>query len=204
MQQSKQEQRIHARRNQILDAAGRVFAQKGFHPATIKDIAREAGIADGTVYIYFESKSAVLLGMFERMTEAARQTIDPATLADMDLRSFIKAYLYHPLMAVQDDNFELFRVIVSESMVNDELRVFYYQNIIEPTIVLAETRFRQWAEHHAIDPDRISVILHALSSMVLGLKLQRIMGDTTLAAHWDALPDLLADLLLDGIRSDQA
>ena len=38
-----------ARRNQILDAATKVFAEKGFHPTTIKDIATEAGIADGTI-----------------------------------------------------------------------------------------------------------------------------------------------------------
>ena len=44
-----------ARRNQILDAATKVFAEKGFHSTTIKDIAREAGIADGTIYNYFGS-----------------------------------------------------------------------------------------------------------------------------------------------------
>ena len=42
-----QELLITTRRNQILDAATKVFAEKGFHPTTIKDIAREAGIADG-------------------------------------------------------------------------------------------------------------------------------------------------------------
>ena len=47
MKDSIQEQLIAARRNQILDAATKVFAEKGFHPTTIKDIAREAGIADG-------------------------------------------------------------------------------------------------------------------------------------------------------------
>ena len=44
-----------ARRKQILDAATQVFAEKGFHRATIKDIARVAGIADGTIYTYFDS-----------------------------------------------------------------------------------------------------------------------------------------------------
>jgi AcrR family transcriptional regulator len=56
-----QELLITARRNQILDAATKVFAEKGFHPTTIKDIAREAGIADGTIYNYFENKTATIL-----------------------------------------------------------------------------------------------------------------------------------------------
>ncbi len=39
-----------ARRTQILDAAITVFSEKGFHRATIKEMARVAGIADGTIY----------------------------------------------------------------------------------------------------------------------------------------------------------
>ncbi|NJM77475.1 MAG: helix-turn-helix transcriptional regulator [Acaryochloridaceae cyanobacterium RU_4_10] len=69
-----QEQLIVARRNQILDAAAKVFAEKGFHPATIRDVAREASIADGTIYNYFKNKSALLLGILERMRESVMQT----------------------------------------------------------------------------------------------------------------------------------
>src|ERR1700752_3480931 len=56
-----------ARRKQILDAATQVFAEKGFHRATIKEIARVAGIADGTIYTYFVSKTEVLLGILHRL-----------------------------------------------------------------------------------------------------------------------------------------
>lgn len=49
MKDSIQEQLVAARKKQILDAATKVFAAKGFHSTTIKDIAREAGIAGGTI-----------------------------------------------------------------------------------------------------------------------------------------------------------
>ncbi|MDX1990860.1 MAG: helix-turn-helix domain-containing protein [bacterium] len=65
-----QQQLIAARRNQILDAAAVVFAEKGFHPTTIRDVAKQAGIADGTIYNYFDSKPALLLGIFERMRDS--------------------------------------------------------------------------------------------------------------------------------------
>ena len=45
-----QEQLIQARRDQILKAAVAVFAEKGFQKATIRDVAKMAGIADGTIY----------------------------------------------------------------------------------------------------------------------------------------------------------
>ncbi|MFL7790868.1 MAG: helix-turn-helix domain-containing protein, partial [Anaerolineae bacterium] len=47
------QQLIEARRNQILDAAAAVFAEKGFHRTTTKEIASRAGIAEGTIYNYF-------------------------------------------------------------------------------------------------------------------------------------------------------
>jgi AcrR family transcriptional regulator len=57
-----QELLVTARHNQILGAATTVFAEKGGHRATIKDVARAAGIADGTIYTYFSSKTEVLQG----------------------------------------------------------------------------------------------------------------------------------------------
>jgi TetR/AcrR family fatty acid metabolism transcriptional regulator len=51
--------------DRILDAAIEVFAEKGFHNARISDIARKAGVADGTIYLYFRNKDDVLLSIFE-------------------------------------------------------------------------------------------------------------------------------------------
>ena len=42
--------------HRIIEAATKVFAKKGFYQAKISEIAREAGVADGTIYIYFENK----------------------------------------------------------------------------------------------------------------------------------------------------
>ena len=57
------------RRGQILDAAARVFVAKGPSAATISDIASEAGVAHGTVYLYFDSKEQLLSGLGDRYTE---------------------------------------------------------------------------------------------------------------------------------------
>lgn len=69
----------------ILDAAIEVFAEKGFHHARISDIARRAGVADGTIYLYFRNKDDVLLTIFEEkmgiliagVREALRGVSDP-------------------------------------------------------------------------------------------------------------------------------
>ena len=57
---AKHEQYAEARRDQILDAALRIFARKGFAESTVDEIAVEAGLAKATLYLYFPSKEALL------------------------------------------------------------------------------------------------------------------------------------------------
>ena len=55
---------------QIIDAAIRVFARTGYYNSRVSDIAREAGIASGTIYLYFKTKDEILVTLFrERMAE---------------------------------------------------------------------------------------------------------------------------------------
>ncbi|GAB4529036.1 MAG: fatty acid metabolism transcriptional regulator FadR [Anaerolineae bacterium] len=200
MKDSIQEQLIVARRNQILDAAVAVFAQKGFHPTTVKDVAREAGIADGTIYNYFKNKTALLLGIFERMQASVQQGDTRTSLEAMDVRTFMHVFLSQPLVALRTDNFELFRVIVSEMMVNDELRTLYQERILQPTIASAEQVLQQWVENGAIKPVDVGLTVRALSGMVMGLMIESILGDALLEAKWDELPNFLTDLLMDGLE----
>lgn len=55
-----------ARREHILDAALSCFARGGFHATTMQDICKEAGVSPGAVYIYFDSKEALIAGLCER------------------------------------------------------------------------------------------------------------------------------------------
>lgn len=55
-----------ARREHILDAAERCFAQAGFHRTTMHDICRMAGVSPGALYVYFDSKEALIEGIVER------------------------------------------------------------------------------------------------------------------------------------------
>jgi TetR/AcrR family fatty acid metabolism transcriptional regulator len=49
---------------QIIDAAVRVFARNGYYNSKVSDIAREAGIASGTIYLYFKTKDEILVTLF--------------------------------------------------------------------------------------------------------------------------------------------
>jgi TetR/AcrR family fatty acid metabolism transcriptional regulator len=188
-----------ARRERILDAAARIFAAKGFHPATIRDVAREAGIADGTIYNYFENKTALLLGVFDRMRERVGGDPLAVDLSGLDFRGVLRLYFAAPLLALQGDNFALFRVIASEMMVNAELRDLFYARVFGPMLAGGEVLLRSLAAHHQISAEALPLTVRALSGMIFGVILERIMGDPTLEAEWERVPDALADLIINGI-----
>ena len=55
--------------HQILEAAIKVFARQGFHQSTVAQIAKEAGVADGTIYLYFKNKDDILVQFFNYKTK---------------------------------------------------------------------------------------------------------------------------------------
>jgi len=81
----------------MLNAAGIVFARLGFYKATISQIAAEAGVADGTIYLYFKNKDDILYQFMNyksgRFFEIMRQAVDGTDPADLKLRKLIRCHL---------------------------------------------------------------------------------------------------------------
>jgi TetR/AcrR family fatty acid metabolism transcriptional regulator len=85
------------KREAILRAATSVFAHNGYFNSKVADIAREAGVADGTVYLYFKSKEDILHSIFDRSVEegldAARKRIERVTDPKEKLRQIAALHL---------------------------------------------------------------------------------------------------------------
>jgi AcrR family transcriptional regulator len=66
---------VHRRHEQIFQAASRVFISRGYHAATVREIAGEAGLSLGSLYSYIRTKEDILYLVFERLTTALREEI---------------------------------------------------------------------------------------------------------------------------------
>jgi AcrR family transcriptional regulator len=88
---SRREQMREERRRQILEAALVVFGQKGFHAANVSDVAAQAGVSQGTIYWYFESKDelfeAALLSFVDGIGEASMIDLAQCTTASGKLHA---------------------------------------------------------------------------------------------------------------------
>jgi TetR/AcrR family fatty acid metabolism transcriptional regulator len=85
------------KRERILASALKVFAQKGFFGAKVSDVAEAAGVAVGTIYLYFKSKDDLLISVFEQQMESIHAELGSAMAGGKDatdkLRRFVRAYI---------------------------------------------------------------------------------------------------------------
>ena len=105
------------KRERILDAAVRVFAKKGFHATRVSEVAKAAGVADGTIYLYFKSKDELLVSLFEdrvdRLLAFLRTALPEAPTASDKLRRIIELQL--GLLEGERDLAEVITVILRQS-----------------------------------------------------------------------------------------
>ena len=124
----------------IIDAATKVFAKKGFYNAKVSEIAQEAGIADGTIYIYFKHKDDILISLFEeKMKEVLDNMKKQISLETDPLKKIEKFALVH-LKLIQDnkDIAEIIQVELRQSskfMKNyHNIKFFEYLDLISHII----------------------------------------------------------------------
>src|SRR5215218_4972761 len=91
------------KRERILTSALKVFAQKGFFGAKVSDVAEAAGVADGTIYLYFKSKDDLLISLFERRMQQVNDTLRTAIEAVKSPRDQLRAFITTYLQLVHDE-----------------------------------------------------------------------------------------------------
>lgn len=137
----KDKQLVSEKRRQIIDGAIKVFKEKGYHKATIREIAEEAKISPGSIYDYFNSKDDILYlffenyvrTFFEKLEHLNLHSDDPAERLEIAYRAVLEA-----LLELQDQVLLAYTQAryVKKSYLKDILKkeseiVMYFQKIIE-------------------------------------------------------------------------
>ncbi len=78
--------------SKIINASTKVFAKKGFFNARISDIAKEAKVADGTIYLYFNNKFDILISVFEEEIGALIEQVSKALAVEPDPRKQLEIF----------------------------------------------------------------------------------------------------------------
>ncbi len=193
------QQLIQARRNQILDAAATVFAEKGFHRTTTKEIARTAGVSEGTIYNYFSNKSDLLIGIMTRLAEVEALNEELMDALQGDVRDFFVAVFRNRADSIQQGQ-EMLKAILPEVMVNPDLSQQFSQQFVRRISTLLEQYVQARIEMGDIRPVNVPLATRAVQGMFVGLIVLRILGDEYLLSEWEDVPEVLATLIFDGLN----
>lgn len=135
------------RKADILKAAEHIFASKGYHEATIQDIAKEAQYGTGTVYLYFKDKNALYFSLLDEKIKSLIGPIKEKTELVKDAKKKLEIFIKESL-AVFEQNQNFFRIytleknsiqlIVGKQVAESSCAVEYGTEYVEKLIKMAQ------------------------------------------------------------------
>lgn len=192
---------VEDRREQIIDAAMRVFAEKGFGKATNKDIAREAGITAGLIYYYFESKEALLKAIIETRSPVQVMTSIPPQVLELPPQVFLRMMVLRVMSIVEGENFvRLIRMLLPE-IVHDSGLASIATPFLQRALEFLGAYFDAQVEKGALRRTDGSVVAQIMMGAVMGFVLRRqVIGDrVALQYSHEQLADAICETVLQGV-----
>lgn len=188
------------RREVILKAAAVVFARKGYQRATIKEIAEEAGIAPGTIYLYFENKHTLLVNIFEHLTRLMPQEL-PITATPDEERSFIHDVMNEQLRMVAEYR-PFFRAVAAEIWTDHDLWLQFWNQFFSPILNTIELFLRIGMDTGVTREFDAKIVARAMVGAVYLFAVTPDLpsGDYLSPLHREGLVKELTDFFLYGIR----
>lgn len=167
-----------AREKELLAAALKVFAEKGYHGAQISDIIKAAGVARGTFYLYFEGKREIFARLLDHIFSEVRRVVENLPRG-REASPQIPTKMYLNLRRVADlfaERPDYARVLLCESVSLDpesdeRLRHFYGQ-----LLALLESALRQGQEMGFVREGDVSLLAVFVLGMIKELFYQRLLG----------------------------
>lgn len=190
-----QQQLIEARQNHILDAAIEVISKNGFQRTTIKQIAKQAGIADGTIYNYFKNKEAILMGIIARLSETELSDIQTAETEEIDFETFTRSFVSQRMQEI-DDDFQALKVIMAETITNEALSLEINETLYAPGFAIAEQYFQHLIDQGEMAESDPVTLVRLFSAPLFGLMFLRLIGDEHTNQNWHSYTQVLIQSML--------
>lgn len=193
--------RAEARPDEILDAALAVFTEKGFDAARVDEIAAAAKISKGAVYLYFDSKEALLRGLIER--EVAPVAARLKALAEGGLddpKATLRLIVLTAMKLLNDPRvFATPKLVLSVAPRFAEIARFYRRRVVDQALGAIRKLHRKGVSDGVFR----DVDSNAVGRLVMGPLLIHAMRRHVLGAEDDAPPNVIAkahlEILFEGL-----
>jgi len=206
---SKKEKKTEARRKQILDAAIEVFSQKGYAAATMPEIAESAGLAAGTLYLYFPNKRELFI-------ESVKNLIITTPLLNLigeipkgNIEEVFKKLLINrfELIEKQRDKIARMPALAGEILRDAELKNMLLDKFLHPFLNKMENIYRMFSITGKVRRVEPSVIIRTIGGAIVGFIILKVLeGDTSPVTKLEKekVAEDIVRIILYGLLSDNA
>ena len=199
--------KMSEKEKKILDAAIAVISEKGFSAASTSEIARQAGVAEGTIFRYFKTKKDILRGILIHLGNVIAELLVVYGLKKIlyqdgreDLRAGIKLVL-KDRMAMIDAVFPMLRIVITEAMYHEDIRQILYDKIISRAVEVFEEYHREMVEKGLMKREIDAVVAGRgiLGNLVLFFVYRNLFGPMIQLDDYDRELDQVIDAIMYGI-----
>lgn len=205
----KDEDVMTAKQKSILQAAIKLFAEKGFHASSTAEIAKEAGVAEGTIFRHYKSKKDILIAAVAPMVVKSA-----APFLLKDVRTILQPQKEQPLgevftslyknrLALLEANRDHARILFQEAFFHEELRDAIINHVGKVAKNLAQQFIESRIASGELRPLPSDMIVRAFISMLAGMVIFKsvdVFDDIPMRSD-DELIAMTVDILLNGIAN---
>jgi AcrR family transcriptional regulator len=193
------------RREDILQASLHLFAEKGFHGTSMRDIAREAEITEGLIYHYFESKRDLFRAIIDEYSFLPLLRTLPELAEQLDLRALL-IVLARGFFDVLKQNTELVRVLLQEIQVFPEEKEAFFADAVNESILelsrILEARMNERARAQ-VDP-QVAARLFFNALLAFFVEQEILGGKHLLPADENSYVSHLVDMFVKRLGSGRS
>jgi AcrR family transcriptional regulator len=193
------------RQEQILKAAMEVFSRKGYAAATIPEIARLAGVAAGTIYIYYPNKRELFIAVIKNfvITTPFLKLVDKIPQADST--QILKKIIQNRFELIEKEPMSRMPSLMGEVLRDPELKAIWTEQFFQPFIKRIEGIYRFMmvtGKIRQVDP---AIITRIVGGLIVGFLMLKIMeGESSPIRHipQDKVAEEIVNFILYGLLND--
>ncbi|MEW9668512.1 TetR/AcrR family transcriptional regulator [Ammoniphilus sp. 3BR4] len=207
LEEIKDEDNLTEKQRRIMEASIKLFSEKGFHAASTSEIAKAAGVAEGTIFRHFKTKKDILISLVAPMVLRFAAPLilrDVKKIMDSDLpiEELLKQ-LYQNRLSLIEKNWDRIRLILQEIQFHPELREIVVENLIRVVRNWAETFIQQKIAGGEFRPLPPLAVTRAMVSMMIGYVFFKyiIFPEEGMQLDDEEEIEHMVDILLHGVKA---
>lgn len=193
------------REEEILEAAVRIFSEKGYSAATTSEIAKEAGIAEGTIFRYFKTKKDILNKVMVKLVEVLGERLVATRLTKIfeenkhkDETTVLKILLKDRLETAVK-YFDMIKVVLTEMQFHEDLREAFIKNVVTKGVEVLNQYFKAGVQKGVFRDIEPIILIRSLIGMMGMYVVQKQLVPEIINVDDDKQLDIMLDLFLNGL-----